>query len=67
MPKIRFINLLYIIYLQYGFISKRSRTLNGLNCADVSLNNIHPSIHPSIHPGVLVLAVSLSELCGGVW
>jgi len=22
--------------------------VNGLNCADVSLNNIHPSIHPSI-------------------
>ena len=24
-----------------------SSTLNGLNCADVSLNNIHSSIHPS--------------------
>jgi len=24
-------------------ISKRSGTLNGLNCADVSLNNIHPA------------------------
>ena len=23
------------------------RPLNGLNCADVSLNNIHPSIHPT--------------------
>ena len=23
--------------------------MNGLNCADVSLNNINQSIHPSIH------------------
>ena len=28
---------------KYGFISECSRTLNGLNCANASLNNIHPS------------------------
>ena len=32
----------------YGFISKRYRTPNGLNSADVPLNNIHPSIHQNL-------------------
>ena len=30
-----------IMHLSYAFIS----ALNGLNCADVPLNNIHPSQH----------------------
>ena len=36
------------------------RTLNGLNCADVSLNNIHPPIHPStIHPYSLITEIAV--------